>query len=178
MGLTIYYQGQLASESAYEGFVAAATAFAAARNWPAHPIAESSRQLTRTLQPEDPDEPEFEEVYTGATRGLYLLPHPECEPITFEFDRDLFMQDSTKTQFAGAAIHAAIVDLFRQAEPFFEMLDIQDEADFWETNDTEALARTFAQSRAAIDEAAAESPGSAIAVLTPSGRILDVLAAL
>ena len=178
MGLTIHYQGQLLSESAYESFIAAVTAFAADREWPAHPIAEPSRRLTRILQPEDPGEPEFEEIYTGPTRGIYLLPHPDCEPLTFEFDRDLFMQDWTKTQFAGPTTHAAIVELFRETEQFFEMLDVQDEADFWETNDREALAQSFAESRAAIDEAAAESPGSLIAVLTPSGRILDVLAAV
>jgi hypothetical protein len=86
------------------------------------------------------------------------------------------MQDTCKTQFAGAATHAAILELFRQTEPLFEMLDIQDEAEAWDDPDPARLARTFAETRRQIEEAAADTPGASIAVLTPSGRILDILA--
>ena len=175
MGLTIHYQGQLQSEASYEAFLAQVKQFATARNWPAHPIDEAKKQLTRTLQPEDPEADEYEEVYLGPTRGVYLLPHPECEPLTFEFDRDLFMQDWCKTQFAGAAIHQQIIQLLHETESLFEMLDVQDEAEFWETGDAAALEHTFAYTRMEIDKTAAEMPGSSVAVLTPSGRILDVL---
>lgn len=181
MGLTLHFQGQLQSESAYADFLAAAQAFAAAHTWPAHPIAEPHRELLRTLQPEDPAADEVEELYVGPIRGLILLPHPLCEPLAFEFDTDLFMQDSCKTQFAGPAIHAAILQLFRATEPLFDMLDVQDEADFWEAGESPetlaTLARTFAAAQSAIEEAAAEDPGASIAVVTPSGRILDILAA-
>lgn len=175
MGLTIHYQGQIESEQAYVSFLAEVTAFAEARKWPVHPIAEAEREITRMLQPEDPEADEYEDVYVGPTRGLYLLPHPECEPLSFEFDRDLFMQDWCKTQFAGPAVHLEILNLFRQTEPLFEMLDIQDEAEGWENPDPAHLEQAFATAKAAIDEAAAEMPGSSVAVLTPSGRILDIL---
>ena len=108
-------------------------------------------------------------------KGVYLLPHPECEPLSFEFDTDLFMQDFCKTQFAGPAVHAAILDLFRKTENLFEMLDIQDEADGWENPDPGHLEEQFAAATAAIQEAAEEMPGSSVGVLTPSGRILDIL---
>jgi len=176
MGLTIHYQGQLESEQAYVSFLEEVTAFAGARGWPVHAIAEAERELTRMLQPEDPEADEYEDLYVGPTRGLYLLPDPECEPLSFEFDTDLFMQDYCKTQFAGPKVHAAILDLFRQTEPLFEMLDIQDEADAWENPDPTRLERVFAETRQEIAESAAEMPGSSVAVLTPSGRILDILA--
>lgn len=175
MGLTIHYQGQLESEQAYVSFIAEVTAFAGAHGWPVHLIAEGERELTRMLQPEDPEAAEYEDTYVGPTRGVYLLPHPECEPLSFEFDTDLFMQDFCKTQFAGPAVHTAILDLFRQTEPLFEMLDIQDEAEAWENPDLAHLERMFSETRKAIEESAAEMPGSSVAVLTPSGRILDIL---
>ncbi len=181
MGLTLHFQGQLRSESAYADFLAAAHAFAAAHAWPVHPVADPHRELLRTLQPEDPQAAEVEELYTGPVRGLLLLPHPLCEPLAFEFDTDLFMQDQCKTQFAGPEVHAAVCRLFRATEPLFDLLDVQDEAEFWEAGESPetlaALAHTFATARAAIEEAAAEDPGAAIAVVTPSGRILDILAA-
>jgi hypothetical protein len=175
MGLTIHYQGQIASDEAYVSFIEEVTAYAQGQGWPLHAIDESTRELTRMLQPEDPDADEYEEVYVGPVKGLYLLPHPECEPLTFEFDRDLFMQDWCKTQFAGPVVHAAILDLFRKTEPLFEMLDIQDEADAWENPDPAALKQTFTNATQAIQDAAAEMPGSSVGVLTPSGRILDIL---
>ena len=177
MGLTIHYQGQLESDAAYAAFVAAAEKFAAAQGWPAHPISETKKQMTRTLQPEDPDADEYEDVYVGPTRGLYLLPHPECEPLNFEFDEHLFMQDWCKTQFAGAAVHAQIIRLLRETESLFAMLDVQDEAELWDNGDLAALEHTFAYTRGDSERTAAEMPGSSIAVLTPSGRILDVLGA-
>jgi len=175
MGLTIHYQGQLASDEAYVSFIAEVTAFAEARKWPVHAVAEAEREMTRYLQPEDPEADEYEDVYVGPVKGVYLLPHPECEPLSFEFDTDLFMQDFCKTQFAGPAVHAAILDLFRKTENLFEMLDIQDEADGWENPDPGHLEEQFAAATAAIQEAAEEMPGSSVGVLTPSGRILDIL---
>lgn len=177
MGLTIHYQGQLLSETAYQAFLETVLQFAATRGWPVHPIEEPRKQLTRILQPEDPEADEYEDFYDGPTRGLYLLPHPECEPVNLEFDRDLFMQDWSKTQFAGPAVHADIIRLFHEVEPLFEMLDVQDEAGFWESGDLTALEETFAYTRKEIERTAAEMPDSSIAVLTPSGRILDVLGA-
>lgn len=176
MGLTIHYQGQLASEQAYVSFIQQVTAYAQARKWPLHAIAEAEREMTRMLQPEDPEAEEYEDLYVGPTRGVYLLPDPECEPLSFEFDTDLFMQDFCKTQFAGPKVHAAILDLFRETENLFEMLDIQDEAEGWENPDPARLEQVFVETRQAIDESAAEMPGSSTAVLTPSGRILDILA--
>jgi hypothetical protein len=176
MGLTIHYQGQIASEEAYVSFIEEVTAYAETLGWPLHPIAEVQRELTRMLQPEDPEADEYEDVYVGSTRGVYLFPHPECEPLNFEFDADLFMQDWCKTQFAGPAVHAAILDLFRKTENMFEMLDIQDEAEGWENPTPAHLKKAFATAKAAIEEAAAEMPGASVGVLTPSGRILDILA--
>jgi hypothetical protein len=175
MGLTIHYQGQLLSEAALEEFVGVATAYAGARGWAAHPVKTGRKVLTRMLQPEDPEAAEYEEIYEGPVRGIYLLPDAQCEPLTFEFDRDLFMQDWCKTQFAGAGVHAEIVGLFREVEGLFEMLDVMDEAEFWELGDRGALEEAFREASAAIAEAAAETPGAAVGVLTPSGRILDVL---
>ncbi len=176
MGLTIHYQGQLESEEAYLRFIDEVLAYAAARNWPTYPIDEAHRVLERMLQPEDPDADEVEEIYEGPTRGLTLLPHPDCEPLAFEFDRDLFMQDRCKTQFAGPGIHAEIVQLFRQTEPLFAMLDVQDEAEFWENPSRGRLDETFAAASRAIADLAAEDSGSSVGVVTPSGRILDILA--
>ena len=179
MGLTIHYQGQLQSETAFVAFLKLVDDLAAIHRWPSHRITEGRRELIRTLQPEDPDAAEIEEAYDGPTRGVYLLPHADCEPLTLEFDRDLFMQSWCKTQFAGPEIHAAIIGLFRSAEALFDMLDVQDEADFWEAADNPEsrtqLDGVFLRTRREIDEAAALSPGASIGVLTPSGRILDIL---
>ena len=180
MGLTIHYQGQLQSETAYAAFIKFVEEYAEAHAWPAHPIPIARRERVRMLQPEDPDAPEFEDFYDGPTQGISLLPHPDCEPLDFEFDRDLYMQNWCKTQFAGPETHAAILQLLHETEGMFEMLDVQDEAGFWDVPDTtesrKALYADFSKTRAQIDEAAAGSPGCSVAVLTPSGRIVDILA--
>ena len=179
MGLTIHFQGQLGSEADYEAFVAAVAAYAGEQGWAMHGVAEGRRELVRVLQPEDPDADEVEEVYMGRVRGVILLPDALCEPLAFEFGDDLFMQDWCKTQFAGAAVHAAIVRLFREVEPLFGMLDVMDEAGFWEAGESPEthaeLGRTFAETRGAIEAAAAESPGASVAVVTPSGDTVTLI---
>lgn len=62
-----------------------------------------------------------------------------CEPFRLEFDRDLYIQEYTKTQFAPVQIHILLVDFLRSNIEIFESVEIIDEGEFFETNDLELL---------------------------------------
>jgi hypothetical protein len=51
----------------------------------------------------------------------------------FKFDRDLYIQEFTKTQFAGADDHLKVIALLKPAQPYFKELGVEDEGEFRET---------------------------------------------
>ena len=63
---------------------------------------------------------------------------PAC--CQFEFDKDCYVQEYVKAQFAGVETHVAIIDLLRRIQSFFESLAVEDEGDYWTTSDEVTLA--------------------------------------
>jgi hypothetical protein len=103
--------------------------FAEQHGWPHRLVSRRGVTLNRW------DYSDHEWTVTGDTRGIELFPHDDCEPLTFEFEREDFVQDHTKTQYAPAEIHVAIIELFRRVAPFFADFSVSDEGDYWETSD-------------------------------------------
>ena len=132
MGVTIHYEGALRDHGSYDRLVAAAEAFVAREGWRMEPIRRANATLSRFIDDE-------ERVYEGPTTGLTIFPHERAEPIELEFDRDLFAQGYTKTQFAPAETHVKVVELLRSLEPFFSHLNVYDEGEYWETGDLSRL---------------------------------------
>ena len=102
------------------------------RSWATYHIPLKRREIVRVVEGE---------VVTRVeeTRGIGVRPHRACEHVVFEFDREGHIQSSCKTQYAGADIHIAVVDLLRTVAPHFRDLEVYDEGRYWETQDVRTL---------------------------------------
>ena len=90
MGVTIYFEGKLKNEEAYESFIASSRDLASEMEWSFSEIKETKVTLQRVRDEEDWD-------YTGPVKGLEMLPHEACDPFRLEFDNDLYIQEYVKT---------------------------------------------------------------------------------
>jgi len=142
-------------------------AFAKESGWLTKAIFESNALLKRVVNEQNDD-------YVGPTRGVEVQPHPNSEPLRFEFDRGLFVQEYCKTQFAGATTHVRIVELLHRVMHHFENLLVEDEGEFWETHDETLLESHIEKVNGLIDEMILEHPGAKGPIRLPSGRIVDV----
>jgi hypothetical protein len=127
MGVTIHFEGRLKHPKAYPLLLDALQEYATTHDWPVKQIPEQERTLRRVRDEKDWD-------YSGPTFGLELQPDENADPLRFEFDKDFFVQEFIKTQFAGPDLHIAVITLFRLVEPYFDKLEIDDEGEFWPKN--------------------------------------------
>lgn len=111
MGVTIHFEGRLRDRAAMADLLRFAQRFALERGWVTDEINEARVKLLRV------DENERDCEYLGPVSGLQLIPANDCEPIKLEFDSDLYVQEWTKTQFAGPEIHLAVCD-FDDQDPY------------------------------------------------------------
>jgi hypothetical protein len=169
MGVTIHYEGQLTSEAAYQDLVGVVSSIARAKGWSTAPIASSEVTLRRVRDEKDWD-------YTGPVKGIVVFLHEDCDPVRLEFDRDLYLQEFTKTQFAGVQVHIEVLKLLKAIEPFFRNLNVEDEGEWWEAEDILILRAHFARSQKAIEAELRKTPSSRMKVKAPSGRIMDFIA--
>ena len=168
MGVTIHYEGQLKSEEEYEELIRISTNFARQNEMDFWEVNEPKKRLERIKEVE-------EWIYNGPVKGLVLHPHLDCEWLNLEFDRDLYMQDRCKTQFAGAEIHIGIIELFRQLEPLFSKFILVDDGEYYETGEFRQLdlkIETFQQQYKTMKE---NNPHLIGPVKGEKGRIIDLL---
>jgi hypothetical protein len=168
MGVTIHFEGTVRDEGAYEQVVHTARTFAEQNGWRWQTINASATTLRRVRN-------EGEYVYSGATRGIILYPHEDSEPLRLEFDRDLFVQDFIKTQFAPIGIHIKVVRLLKAIAPQFTSLIVDDEGEFWDGESVDQLARNLQACFRAIEKELLTDPNLRGAVHLPSGRIADIV---
>jgi hypothetical protein len=168
MGVTIHFEGRVKGATAYSLLIDELREFAASHNWKCEELAKSNAVLKRVRDKKPWD-------YSGPTFGLQLWPHQACDPLRFEFDRDYYVQEFVKTQFAGEETHIAIVELFRRIQFFFEGLKIHDEGEFWDTSDDNVLAQHIQHCNEALQEMLAKNPKAKGPVRLPDGRIADYI---
>jgi hypothetical protein len=168
MGVTIHFEGRVKDEAAYLALFDAATAFATRHHWPVQPIDQKEATLLRVRDEQDWD-------YSGPVKGIVIHPHEDCDTVRLEFDRDLYIQEFTKTQFAGAQIHLQVLELLKAIEPFFTELKIEDEGEYWETKDFQLLESHIEWSRNAIEAELTKDPAASVKVRTPDGKIIDFM---
>jgi hypothetical protein len=68
-----------------------------------------------------------------------------------------------------------VLKLLKAIQPFFRELRVEDEGEWWETEDTEILTEHFAGSQKAIEADLRKCPSAQMKVKSPSGRIMDLL---
>lgn len=169
MGVTIHFKGRVRDSAAMAELMQFARRFALEHGWVTNEIKEANVTLARV------DESERECDYIGPVSGLKLFPPNDCEPIKLEFDNNSYVQEWTKTQFAGAETHRTICDFLHSIEPYFETIEVNDEAEYWNTGDIELLKKYLADCDSVIREHLREHPTAKVKVKTPTGRIVDMI---
>lgn len=168
MGVTIHFEGGLKSEEAYEALIASANALASEMEWPSTQIEEREATLQRVKDEEDWD-------YIGPVKGVEILPHETCDPFRLEFDENLYIQEYIKTQFAPIQIHVLLIDFLQKHNELFKNLEIIDEGEFLETNDTEVLEKHIEACNKQLDDYLSQPDKYYGPVKLESGRIVDLM---
>ena len=141
MGITLHYRGRLRQPADVQSVTKEIKDICRSAGW--------GFQVLDFPEAEPGDDP---------FSGLTFQPHPESEsvwmclnkkgelyhPFTYQPDDGGLPWSWTKTQFAGAATHKAICDLFRYLEgKWFDVFEVKDEANYWETGDENLLREEF-----------------------------------
>jgi len=168
LGVTIHFEGRLFNDGAFSALIDAVSAFAKENGWRSELLESPNATLLRVRDETDWD-------YVGPVKGIQVFPHDDCDPIRLEFDQDLYVQEYTKTQFAGPNIHLKVLDLLALVRPFFSTFSINDEGEYWETKDMTVLVEHMNTTQQAIEDMLREDPSSAMKVKTPEGRIIDLI---
>jgi hypothetical protein len=154
MGVSIHYFGWIEDEANFGRLTTLATDLAHKLRWPFEKAPELIRE--RSI-------------------GFTIYPHPDCEPLHFEFDQRWEVADFVKTQFAGSAVHIQIVEFLAKIQPLFTVLTVQDDGEYWETRDREKLEWHMGQVNRMIWEAEQADPSVQTQVRISGGRILDIV---
>lgn len=166
MGVTIHFEGQLLDDDKYAALLEEVAAVAVPRGWPLREINEAQMALNRVVDERSVD-------YLGPVTGIELLPHPRADPLRFEFDSHLFVQQYCKTQFAGSEAHIEVIELLRKVAPLFVEFDVFDEGQYWESGDRSILQRNLDTVEAMIAEAMHNDPTAKGPLRLESGRVID-----
>lgn len=168
MGVTIHFEGRLSGQKAYEELVGVVSSLAVSQGWRTETIESAEVTLPRVR-----DEQEWD--YVGPVKGIAVYLHEDCDPVRLEFDRDLYVQEFTKTQFAGAECHLKVINLLKTIQPFFYELKVDDEAEYWDTNDRSTLQYHLDTVKNMIEAELKEYPMARMKVKTPDGKIIDLM---
>jgi hypothetical protein len=168
MGVTIHFDGHLKDEAAYYQLLDAVISIAKANSWSTEAIESKVTTLSRVRDEQDWD-------YVGPVRGIVISIAEDCDPVRLEFDRDLYVQEFIKTQFAGSQVHLKVLELLKALKPFFRDLKVEDEGEYWETGNLQHLTEHMNRAQKAIEAELEKYPNGQMKVKTPSGRILDLI---
>ncbi len=167
-GVTVHYEGRATDAAAIKQALVVARSEARRYGWEVKEASVENASVTRVIA-------EKERPYRGSLTGIVIYPHPMCEPLYIQFGSDLFMQDFVKTQFAGPDVHVKVVELLRKLRPFFNELRVEDEGEYWDTNDRSKLESHIATVNRMIAEIRRTHPEVKGPIRIPSGRIVDVI---
>lgn len=168
MGVTIHFEGQLKNEDSFGTLLHVAKQFCDERAWPYVLINEPHAKLSRVRNEEDFD-------YEGAVKGIKIQPHENSEPFRLEFDEDLYVQEYTKTQFSPIEIHVDLINFLVKVTPYFNNLEVNDEGEFFDTNDIQLLSKHINRCFEMLEEYLVQDDKYYGPVQLASGRIVDVM---
>src|SRR5580700_6946338 len=105
LGVTVHFEGKLASEKAFTDLLRHVEETARAKTWLTERFENDEVTLLRVREDGQPWN------YEGPTKGIGLYLHEDCDPVRLEFDRELYVQEFVKTQFAGVPAHLELIKL-------------------------------------------------------------------
>ena len=168
MGITVHFEGKLKGGEAFQSALSSAIHFCEEHGWPYERIDHQNATLKRVRDEQDWD-------YEGPVQGIQIQPHENSEPIRLEFDRDLYIQDYTKTQFAPVDIHVLIVELLQRLRPYFAHLEVVDEGEFFETGNLDTLKNHINRCFEVLDEYFVQSEKYYGPIRLENKRMVDVM---
>lgn len=134
MGVTIHYSGRFNPKKNLAKMIEELKDVALVNRW--------DYKVFETEFPKPDAKPAFDFSKYGWTveplrYGIYITP-PRCETIDFAFDASGNLERTfVKTQFAGSATHIIVVNLLRYiSKKYLLNFEVDDEGDYWQTNDT------------------------------------------
>lgn len=168
MGVTIHFEGQLKSDIDFEKVMNKAKDFAVKNNMPYDCFYVPLKKLERVKNEQDWD-------YEGPTKGIRIQPNENSDPLWIEFDKDNYIQEYCKTQFAGIDIHIKIISLLKEIKPNFIDLSVTDEGEFWDTEDKYFLQTCLNNYHDAAEKAKSKNPKLKGPYRLEDGRIIDLM---
>lgn len=168
MGVTVHFEGSLRDEDAYLAAIASARQFAEQLQWPMEVINEDETILQRVRDEEKWD-------YVGPVKGLAIQPHENSDPLRLEFERSLYVQEYIKTQFAPLQTHIDVIRLLKTLSPYFRHLEVDDEGEYFETENVSLLEAHFSDFFHAFNEQIKENARLYGPVRIRGGRIVDLM---
>jgi hypothetical protein len=168
MGVTIHFEGQLKSEQDFDKVNAKAIDFAKINGYEYFLINETYKRLDRVQNELDWD-------YEGPTKGVQIQIDQSIDPFILEFDKDLYIQEYCKTQFADIDVHLTIINFLRDIEKYFQRLMVNDEGEYWETNDIRILQEHIDNCNRVMEEQKTKNPKMNGPYRMSNGRIFDLL---
>lgn len=168
MGVTINFKGQLSSKNDYDKIIKVAQEYADNHKMPYSYFEEKNKLLLRVKDEKDWD-------YQGLTRGIRIQPHINSDPLNLEFDKDFIIQEYCKTQFSGIETHINVIEILRLIEPYFDWLDVNDEGEFWETNNPEITQNLIDKCFVMIEKEKQEKKNLSGPYRIADGRIVDLM---
>lgn len=168
MGVTIHFEGQLKSDKDFDSVMTKAKNFAKKNGMPHNSFFEPSKKLGRVKNEQDWD-------YEGSTKGIKIQPDKNSDPLWLEFDKDHYIQEFCKTQFAGINVHLQIISLLKEMQPHFIELEVTDEGEYWNTNDKSLLQECFDHFFDAVEKAKIENSKLNGPYRLQDGRLIDLM---
>lgn len=118
MSITVHFGGQLASLKDLDPLLSFITYYAEEHDWPFSELKEDSQTK---LEPWE--------------KGISLQSDMQVESINIYFDDTLTLSTFCKTQFGGVEAHIEVIEFLHAIEGFFKDFWVEDEGDYWKTND-------------------------------------------
>lgn len=154
MGLTICYRGTLRNPNNIEVFLEDVDDICMEIGWPSMPIHRSgimpAKGIMITPAGSEPIWLTFLENGNMYDPGHFIYnSHPELEIVNEEPGQWVV----TKTQYAGVDTHMAVIKLFRYlSSKYFESFELNDDSQYWETDDVAACLIRFDEFTIAINK--------------------------
>ena len=168
MGVTIHFEGQLKSDNDFDSVMTKAKTFAQTNDMPYSNFTEPLKKLGRVKDEQDWD-------YEGPTKGIKILPDENSDPLWLEFDKNNYIQEYCKTQFAGIDVHLQIISFLKEIQPHFIELHVTDEGEYWDTEDKSLLQESLDNYFAAAEKAKTENPKLSGPFRLKDGRLIDLM---
>lgn len=157
MGVTIHYSFTLKDAALLKPLVEEVADICKSMEWKFNIINET---LINSFTAFAPNKLRYKE---GDIAGLLFSPNPNCELVWLTFlpngrtstianvsfneytsEHEMLYWAFTKTQFAGADVHVAIVKLFKYlGSKYFETIEVEDEGGYWNTGDLNQLQKNI-----------------------------------